>query len=120
MRGAFRFQDYLVHMRDAQADAISFIGTMSRDEFLQDRRTQQAVVMSLIIIGEAASKIINAWPEIKDTHPDIPWGAMRGMRNRIAHGYFAVDYGMVWDTVRHDLPSLGQQVNSLLVKIQKV
>lgn len=119
MRGAFRFQDYLVHMRDAQADAISFIGTMSRDEFLQDRRTQQAVVMSLIIIGEAASKIINAWPEIKDTHPDIPWGAMRGMRNRIAHGYFAVDYGMVWDTVRHALPSLEQQLNSLLVKIQK-
>ncbi|MBO1329031.1 DUF86 domain-containing protein [Acetobacter suratthaniensis] len=106
-------------MRDAQADAISFIGTMSRDEFLQDRRTQQAVVMSLIIIGEAASKIINAWPEIKDTHPDIPWGAMRGMRNRIAHGYFAVDYGMVWDTVRHALPSLEQQLNSLLVKIQK-
>ena len=119
MRDAFRLQDYLIHMRDALADAVSFIGTMSRDEFLQDRRTQQAVVMSLIIIGEAASKIINAWPEIKDTHPDIPWGAMRGMRNRIAHGYFAVDYGMVWDTVRHALPSLEQQLNSLLVKIQK-
>lgn len=119
MRDAFRFQDYLIHMRDAQADAVSFIGTMSRDEFLQDRRTQQAVVMSLIIIGEAASKIINAWPDIKDIHSDIPWGAMRGMRNRIAHGYFAVDYGMVWDTVRDALPTLGQQLNSLLEEMQR-
>ncbi|CEF57462.1 hypothetical protein AGA_1P160 (plasmid) [Acetobacter ghanensis] len=119
MRGAFRFQDYLIHMRDAQADAVSFIGTMSREEFLQDRRTQQAVVMSLIIIGEAASKIINAWPEIKHTYPDIPWGAMRGMRNRIAHGYFAVDYGMVWDTVRDALPALGQQLDLLLKEIQR-
>lgn len=62
--------------------------------------------MSLIIIGEAASKIMDGYPEFVQAHPEVPWRNMRGMRNRIAHGYFEINLDIVWDTVRIALPEL--------------
>lgn len=65
-----------------------------------DKRTQQAVIMSLIIIGEAAKKVMDGYPEFTQTHSEIPWRSMRGMRNRIAHGYFDINLDVVWETVQ--------------------
>lgn len=79
---------------------------MSRDEFLRDRRTQQAVIMSLIVIGEAATRIMDRHPEFAERHSQVPWRNMRGMRNRIAHGYFDINLDVVWDTVMTALPDL--------------
>ena len=62
--------------------------------------------MNLIIIGEAATKVMDQQGEFAQAHPDIPWRSMRGMRNRIAHGYFEIDLDVVWDTVRTALPDL--------------
>ena len=101
-----RLSDYLAHMRQAAADAIGFVEGMSRADFLNDKRTQQAVVMSLIVLGEAATKVMDRYPEFANTHPQIPWRNMRGMRNRIAHGYFDIDQDVVWDTVQTALPPL--------------
>lgn len=67
---------------------------------------QQAVIMSLIIIGEAATKVMEGHAAFADAHPEIPWRSMRGMRNRIAHGYFAINLDVVWDTVQTALPAL--------------
>ena len=80
--------DYLAHMRQAIADAQSFTEGMAQPDFEQDKRTQQAVVMSLIVLGEAATKVMDKYPEFAAQHAGIPWHNMRGMRNRIAHGYF--------------------------------
>jgi uncharacterized protein with HEPN domain len=66
--------------------ACSFIDGLSKEDFLADKRTQSAVVMSLVIIGEAATKVMDCNPEFASRHPEIPWRSMRGMRNRIAHG----------------------------------
>ena len=101
-----RLPDYLQHMRQAAADAMTFAEGMSRDDFLADKRTQQAVIMSLVIIGEAASKIMDNDPAFSESHPHVPWRAMRGMRNRIAHGYFEINLDVVWETVRTALPDL--------------
>ena len=60
--------------------------------------------MSLVIIGEAATKVMDSYPKFADLHPGIPWRSMRGMRNRIAHGYFEINLGVVWDTVQTALP----------------
>lgn len=98
--------DNVDHMRRAAADACMFVEGLSKDDFLADKRTQQAVVMSLIIIGEAATKIMDRFPAFADQHPEIPWRSMRGMRNRIAHGYFDIDLTVVWDTVDTALPEL--------------
>jgi uncharacterized protein with HEPN domain len=63
-----RLSDYLDHMRRAGADACVFVEGMSKEDFLADKRTQQAVIMSLVIIGEAATKIMDQHGEFAATH----------------------------------------------------
>ena len=108
-----RLADYLDHMRQAAADACGFVENMSETEFLQDKRTQQAVVMSLIVLGEAATRIMEGHAVFAEAHHNIPWRNMRGMRNRIAHGYFDINLQVVWDTVQTALPELRIQLARL-------
>ena len=68
-------------------DARSFVDGLCRVDFLADRRTQQAVIMSLVILGEASTRIMDRYAEFATKHPEVPWRDMHGMRNRIAHGY---------------------------------
>jgi uncharacterized protein with HEPN domain len=67
---------------------------------------QQAVIMSLVIIGEAATKLMDSEPGFIAEHPEVPWRSMRGMRNRMAHGYFDINLDVVWDTLQTALPEL--------------
>lgn len=113
--GQFRFPenrliDYLDHMQQAAADARAFVEDLNKDEFLADKRTQQAVIMSLIIVGEAATKLVAGYAEFAQAHPAVPWRSMRGMRNRIAHGYFDINLDVVWETVQTALPELLKQL----------
>lgn len=108
-----RLPDYLGHIRQASADACSFIDGLDKEGFLADKRTQSAVVMSLVVIGEAATKVMDRYPEFVAQYPDVPWRNMRGMRNRIAHGYFEINLDVVWDTVRIALPELLEQLSSI-------
>ena len=105
-----RLADYLDPMRQAIADAQSFTEGMAQADFEQDRRTQQAVVMSLIVLGEAATKVMDQHSAFAAEHNHIPW---RGMRNRIAHGYFEINLEVVWDTVQTALPVLKTQLDAL-------
>lgn len=101
-----RLSDYLDHMQQAAVDARSFVEGLNKSAFLADKRTQQAVTMSLVIIGEAAAKVIENYADIVERHQEIPWRRIRGMRNQITHGYFAVDLDVVWETVQSALPEL--------------
>jgi len=101
-----RLTDYLDHMQQAASDACCFVMGTSKAEFVDDKRTQQAVIMSLIIIGEASTKVMDRYPEFAQAHAEVPWRSMRGMRNRIAHGYFDINLDVVWDTVQTALPEL--------------
>ncbi|MDI7773976.1 DUF86 domain-containing protein [Asticcacaulis sp. EMRT-3] len=98
--------DYVRHMREAIAQVATYIARMNYAAFVEDKRTQQAVIMNLIIIGEAATRLMADFPDFTHNHPDIPWRSMRGMRNRIAHGYFDIDLALVWETARTALPEL--------------
>ena len=98
--------DLIGHIVQAVVDARSYVDGLSKDDFLADKRTQQAVIMNLIIIGEAASKVMDVHAEFAQQHPEVPWRSMRGMRNRIAHGYFDIELNVVWNTVQEDLPAL--------------
>lgn len=80
-----RLPDYLDHIQQAATDARSFVEGLAKDDFLADKRTQQAVIMSLIIIGEAATKVMDSYAEFTQAHADVPWRSMRNMRNRMAH-----------------------------------
>lgn len=103
---ANRLPDYLDHIRQAAMDACEFAEGLSKDDFLTDKRTQQAIIMSLIIVGEAATKVMDQYAAFAAAHPQVPWRSMRGMRNRIAHGYFEINLEVVWETVQVALPDL--------------
>lgn len=105
-----RLVDYLGHMQQASRDACTFVEGLSHDAFVEDKRTQQAVVMSLIILGEAAAQVMDRHAEFVERHADIPWRSMRGMRNRVAHGYFDINLTLVWETVQTALPQLLAQL----------
>lgn len=108
-----RLPDYLDHMRQAVTDACGFVEGLAKEDFFEDKRTQQAVIMSLIIIGEAATKVMDEHAGFAQAHPEVQWRSMRGMRNRIAHGYFDINLDMVWNTVQTALPALLQQLSAI-------
>lgn len=106
MRNAERLTLWIEQMHEAAVDACSYVDGLDFAAFEIDKRTQQAVVLNLLLIGEVASRIAESAPGFMATHPEIPWAAMRGMRNRIAHGYFELDIEVVWDTVRDAVPEV--------------
>lgn len=69
--------------------------------------------MDFIVLGEAATKVMDQHPAFAELHNHIPWRSMRGMRNRIAHGYFDINLDVVWDTVQTALPELKSQLAAL-------
>ena len=109
-----RVPDYLRHMLAAARETRGFVEGLNRETFLADRRTQQAVVMNLLIIGEAAAKIMDADPAVVRAYPEIPWRKIRGMRNRMAHGYFETNYVVVWETVSTEIPRLIAQLSDII------
>jgi uncharacterized protein with HEPN domain len=112
-----RLDELLGHFRLAAQDGRDFVNNPSRETFLTDRRTQSAVVMRLVVVGEAAGKIMDRFPDFVADHPEVPWRSMRGMRNRIAHGYFDIDLDLVWETTQTALPALLDQLLSLRSKL---
>jgi len=108
-----RLPDYLDHIQQAAADSRSFVEGLGKDDFLADKRTQQAVIMSLIIIGEAATKVMDGYAKFTQAHAEVPWRSMRNMRNRMAHGYFDINLEVVWETVQEWVPTLLRQLHSV-------
>jgi uncharacterized protein with HEPN domain len=87
---------------------------MDFSAFERDSRTQDAVIRSIEIIGEAAQRVRTSDAEYAVRHAEVPWDQMYGMRNRIVHDYFEIDLEVVWRTVQMDLPLLRQQVSVLI------
>ena len=98
--------ELIAHMAEAAEQAVTYIEGLSKDDFLRDKRTQQAVILNLIILGEAATKLMDRYPDVVAANASIPWQSMRGMRNRIAHGYYDINLDVVWQTVSVALPEL--------------
>lgn len=105
-----RVPEYLDHMLEAATQACAYVDGFSKDQFLQDKKTQQAVVLNLILIGEEAAKVLKDHDIFANEHPELPLRSMKGMRNRIAHGYFEINLDTVWETVQTALPKLIQQL----------
>ena len=102
---------FLQHILDACVECAGFVEGMSFAEFNQDPKTKRAVEWEIEIIGEAAGRIPAV---VRAAAPDIPWPRVSGMRNRLAHGYFSINYVIVWNTVHGYLPPLRQAVARLL------
>ena len=90
-----------------------YIEGLNYEQFVRDEKTKDAVVRNLEIIGESANQIPK---EIQQKFSNVPWAQIIGMRNRMIHGYFAIDYRIVWDIVKIDIPSLKKELELILQK----
>ena len=95
-------------------DAVSRIHTytegFSKEQFLADGKTQDAVIRNLEIIGEAASRLPESF---RNSHTDADWRAIIGLRHRVVHGYFGVDLEIIWQVLESDLNSLAASVQAI-------
>jgi uncharacterized protein with HEPN domain len=105
-----RLPDYIDHMLEATEQAMIYVEGMPKGDFLEDKRTQQAVVLNVIVIGEVATKILQDHPDFASKQSQVPWSSMKGMRNRIAHGYYDINLDTVWETIQTALPELKNQL----------
>lgn len=103
----FRIQDIL----DAVSAVQEYTRGMEFKTFTEDRKTVDAVVRNLIVIGEAA---VHVPEDICRKHPQVPWYEMRGMRNFVVHEYLRASDAVIWDTVHVDLPPLPALIKKIL------
>ncbi|MFA6970189.1 MAG: DUF86 domain-containing protein [Gallionella sp.] len=115
-----RIPDYLGHILEAIVRIHLYIEDMSEVAFLEDRKTQDAVIRNFEIIGEAAHNIERYHAQFAVDHSDVPWSVVYTMRNRVSHGYFQVDLEIVWKTIHTDLPELHAKIRKLLEQISQV
>lgn len=101
---------YLLHIRDALDWIFRFTET-GKTDFLADRKTQDATIRNLEIIGGAVKNISS---DLKSSFPDSPWKQIAGMRDKLIHEYFGVNLTLVWDVVEKNLPPFKAQVRIML------
>lgn len=110
----FSLDDYLQHIHEAAALILEYTTGMSKHTFLSDRKTQQAVLMNLMVLGEAAALLRNEHPDFVASHPEAEWNKIRGMRNILAHEYWAINMGIVWETAFSKIPKLHDTLTNLI------
>jgi uncharacterized protein with HEPN domain len=101
----------LIEMVESSQLVATYIDGFSRDAFLTDRRTCDAVTMQVFVLAEAANRLS---PDGKALLGDIDWRQIRGLRNRIAHGYGSIDFGIVWEIASRYVPDIGSRARSAL------
>jgi uncharacterized protein with HEPN domain len=104
-------------MLDNMDKSAAFIEGMSYKEFLNDEKTSYAVIRCIEIIGEAAKNIPY---DTRRKYPKIPWKKMAGMRDKIAHFYFGIDFKKVWLVVKKDIPVLKPQIKKVFEDMKSV
>jgi uncharacterized protein with HEPN domain len=101
-------------LRDIQQNAdliTNFVSSVSRAEFLRDKMRSMATAKAIENIGEAVKHISE---ELKGRYPDVDWAGPARMRDRTTHGYWSINYNVVWDTATQEIPVLCEQVVQII------
>lgn len=109
-RDAQRLVDYLGHILEAIERIEHYVADMDEMGFLGNKLVQDAVIRNFEILGEASNNIEKRFPEFVAAHPELPLTSAYQMRNALAHGYFKVDFEILWKTIHRELPGLHAQI----------
>jgi uncharacterized protein with HEPN domain len=96
-------KNYLLHILDETLYLLEFSSNLAKEDFLEDKTLKRSFVRSLEIIGEATK---NLSEDFRKSYPSIQWKRMAGMRDKLIHEYFGVDYDVVWDVIINEIPQL--------------
>ena len=107
----------LYHIRDECDYLIEESIDLTDSAFFDDRTLRRAFVRSLEIIGEATKQLPDT---LRLAHPTIEWRSIAGMRDRLIHAYFGVDYELVWDVVVNKIPELRAEIEVMIAEIHDV
>lgn len=112
-------RDYTLFLKDiiSAIDAIEdFVAGMSLDDLTQDDKTSSAVIRKFEVIGEAAKHLPD---KVRQRHPEIPWKNIVGMRDRLIHAYFGIDFKLVWEVIKVELPGLKSRLKKVFAELER-
>lgn len=98
------FSVLLARLQEAGDSAVEFLGDLDREQFLTDKLRQSAVAQALGVFGETTGRLMELFPEVVEKNPDIEWRKIKGLRNRIVHDYFSVDFELIYEIIQAELP----------------
>ncbi len=108
--------EYLDHIYNEASFLLEHSKNLSYDDFIKDESLTRAFIRSLEIIGEASKNLPG---NFKEKHPNIEWSDMAGMRDKLIHAYFGVDYDIVWTVVETKIPILKQQIETIIQDLEE-
>ena len=109
-------EPFLKHILDAIQDINESINIISKEEFLRNKDIREANIRRIEVIGEAVKNISK---EFRDKHKEIEWSKIAGARDKIIHKYFEIDFDIVWEIIKNDLPKLKRDIEKILNSINK-
>ena len=102
--------DFIGDIQEAMELSALYTKGLTLRKFLEDRKTQDAVVRNLEVMGEATKNLSSVF---KARYPDVPWKTLAGLRDKLIHFYFGIDYKIVWSVVKKELPKLRKQITHI-------
>lgn len=107
---------YLADMEEAIQRILAYTEGLAYPDFLEHELVQDAVLRNIQVIGQATKKLSE---ELRQSYPAVPWREIAGMRDKVVHDYFEVNYATVWDVIQQDLPALLPQIQDILQTIEE-
>ncbi len=109
------YKDYMIDILSSILEIEEFVRDVNFEKFVRDRKTINAVIRSLEVMGEASKKIPS---EIRSKYPEVSWKYMAGMRDKLIHEYHGVDLEIVWKVIKGEIPILKPMIEKIVDELE--